>query len=148
MDAACPRLHPKCGKAMTWMLSPQSNPVMRPGSDVAAGKVEPMKTIQSKAELDLYQEIVRLVAEDAPNDWIIAVMKVDLGGDACEVELNHIDSTGHVIWFDTAPDLRHKLCQACGVFQRASGAAGAAYWTRAYLTLSAGGMISADFWRG
>jgi len=130
------------------MPSPQGNPVMRPCSGVAAGKAEPMKTIQSRAEQDFYQEVVRLAAEDAPNDWTIAVVKVDLCDDGCEVELDYIDSTGHVIWFDSALDLRHKLRQACKVFQRASAAVGAAHWTRASLTLSASGVISADFWRG
>jgi len=130
------------------MLSPQSNPMMRPSSGVAAGKAELMKPIQSKAEQDFYQEIVRLVAGDAPNDWTIAVMKVDLGEHGCEVKLDHIDGTGHVIWFDAAPELRQRLCQACGEFRLASAAGGVAHWTQAALTLSASGVISADFWRG
>ena len=106
-----------------------------------------MKPIQSKAEQEFYLEVVRLVAEDAPNDWTIAVMKVDVSR-GCEVKLDHIDSTGHVIWFDSTPELHRKLCKACTEFRLASAAGGVTHWTRASLTLSASGVISADFWRG
>lgn len=106
-----------------------------------------MKTIQTKAEQEFYQEVTQLVASDAPDGWTIAVMKLELEQHGCEVTLEHLDSTGHVIWFDAGAELRERLCRSCRAFQLASGQDGAAHWTRGSLTLSSSGVISADFWQ-
>ena len=106
-----------------------------------------MKTPQSKIEQELYQEIVSLVATEAPEGWTIAVLKVSLNGQGCEVQLDYIDSTGHVIWFDTEPEFRELLCRVFRKFHVAAQSEGVAEWSQGALTLSATGVISADFWK-
>ena len=105
-----------------------------------------MKTIQTKAEQEFYQEVIQLVASDAPDGWIIAVMKFELSQHGCEMMLDRIDSTGHVIWFDTGAELHEKLCRSCRKFQLASGQGSTVHWKRGSLTLSSSGVIAADFW--
>ena len=105
-----------------------------------------MKAIQSKAEQVFYLEVVKLVGSDAPDGWVIAVMKIEVGEQACEVTLDHIDATGHVIWFDITGELRQMLCRACEQFRVATQGSATANWLRASLTVSSSGIISADFW--
>ncbi|MDB5978130.1 MAG: hypothetical protein JWR07_4890 [Nevskia sp.] len=106
-----------------------------------------MKAIQSEAEQAFYREVVQLVASDAPDGWVIAVMKVEVGEPGCEVTVDHIDATGHVIWFDIISELRQLLCRACEQFRIATQSSAGANWLHASLTLSSSGVISADFWR-
>ncbi|MDB5976958.1 MAG: hypothetical protein JWR07_3718 [Nevskia sp.] len=111
------------------------------------GKADPMKAIQSEAEQAFYREVVQLVASDAPDGWVISVMKIEVGEPACEVTVDHIDATGHVIWFDITGELRQLLCRACEQFRVATQSGAGANWLHASLTLSSSGVISADFWR-
>lgn len=110
------------------------------------GKADPMKAIQSEAEQAFYREVVKLVASDAPEGWVIAVMKIEVGGPVCEVTVDHIDATGHVIWFDITHELRQMLCRACEQFRTAMQDSGGTAWRHASLTLSISGVISAEFW--
>lgn len=105
-----------------------------------------MKAIQSKAEQAFYREVLKLVASDAPDAWVIAVMKIEVGEPGCEVTVDHIDATGHVIWFDITNELRQMLCRACEQFRAAMQDSGGTGWRCAALTLSTGGVISAEFW--
>lgn len=100
-----------------------------------------MEKEHDKARQALHAELLVIIGPEAPGGWIIALVKVDLDGAAGEVRLDHVDSTGHVLWHDNKTELLGALHAALRRHREDGGAA----WTRASLVLSPAELLSADF---
>ena len=109
-----------------------------------------MKKIKSQAEQELHQDVIRLATAEAPSDWTIAVVKFEVLVTVprqCRVELEYVDSTGHVIWFEAPhPQLQDLGLAALRFHALKPHQGGEEAWTRASLTVSPLAVISADFW--
>ncbi len=99
-----------------------------------------MEKERSEADRKLHFELIELIRPEAPAGWIIVLIKAD-GDSAGGLVLEHIDSTGHVLWHDSTVELCRTLYQALW----RHGETGGASWTRASLVLSEAKLLSADF---
>lgn len=89
----------------------------------------------------LHGELLALVGPEAPGGWRIVLIKISMDGADGEAHLDHVDSTGHVLWHDSTTELRRALHQVLWRHREAAGA----NWTRASLVLSEAKLVSADF---
>lgn len=100
-----------------------------------------MNKNQDQARQELHAALLEIIRADAPRGWIIALVKADLAGAEDEARLDHVDSTGHVLWHDHDTEVLRALYRA--LLRHRDEAGGT--WTRASLVLSEAELLSADF---
>lgn len=99
-----------------------------------------METERSEADRNLHAELIGLLGPEAPSGWIIALIRA--GADHPDhLVLEHVDSTGHVLWHDSSLELREALHRALRRHRQARGAG----WSHASLVLSEAKLLSTEF---
>lgn len=104
------------------------------------GKADIMEK-EHQAQRELHAELLELIRPEAPGGWIIVLIKAELAGPEGEVSVDHVDSTGHVLWHENGVELRRAVYRALWRYRGSAGAE----WSRASLVLSEEKLLSADF---